>query len=304
MVIAIDHGNSQIKTPNCVFPSAVRVSKTQLPMATDTVKFAESYFTLTNQRIRYRRDKTTDDVFFALTLFAVAKELEITGEYIPGMEITLSVGLPPEHYARQEKRFAEYFVSHGREIRFVYNGKRYNIQIVDVQVYPQAYAAICSTPSIIKTFSRAYIVDIGGYTVDVLLMQEGYPDLSICRSLDMGIITMVNKAISSVNTNFELPIQEEHVLEVLTKKKTVLSSKVRDEIEKVAQEHADEIISQLRELGVDLRVDAAVMVGGGAQLLKFYIDQSKNTSHVEYIPDIKANARGYQILAGLAMAKK
>ena len=116
MVIAIDHGNSQIKTPNCVFPSAVRISKTPLPMATETVKFDESYYTLTNQRIRYRRDKTTDDVFFALTLFAVAKELEYTGEYIPGMEITLSVGLPPEHYARQEKRFAEYFESHGHQI--------------------------------------------------------------------------------------------------------------------------------------------------------------------------------------------
>jgi len=304
MVIAVDHGNSQIKTPHCVFPTAIRITKTPLPMATETVKYAESFYTLTNERIRYRRDKTTDGVFFALTLFAVAKELETTGEYIPGMEITLSVGLPPEHYARQEKRFSDYFKSHGREIRFSHNGKRYNILIVGVQVYPQAYAAICSTPSIIKTFPRAYIIDIGGYTVDVLLMSEGYPDLSMCRSLDMGIITMVNKAISSVNINFELPIQEEHVLEVLTGKKTVLSQKVRAEIEKVAQDHTDEIISQLRELGVDLRVDAAVLVGGGAQLFKIYIDQSKNTSHVEYIPDIKANARGFQVLAGLAVVSK
>ena len=35
-----------------------------------------------------------------------------------------------------------------------------------------------------------FIVDIGGYTTDVLLLRNGKPDLQFCRSLESGVITM------------------------------------------------------------------------------------------------------------------
>ena len=39
------------------------------------------YYTLTDQRIPYRRDKTEDERFFILTLFAIAHEIEAMGQY-------------------------------------------------------------------------------------------------------------------------------------------------------------------------------------------------------------------------------
>ena len=54
-----------------------------------------------------------------LTLFAIAKELEKSGNISPMVEADLAVGLPPEHYALRQ-RFADYF-KRGR-VNFVFNG--------------------------------------------------------------------------------------------------------------------------------------------------------------------------------------
>lgn len=40
---------------------------------------------------------------------------------------------------------------------------------------------------------RVFIIDIGGYTTDVLLLRNGKTDMQFCRSLETGIITMNNE---------------------------------------------------------------------------------------------------------------
>ena len=63
------------------------------------------------------RDKTKDERFFILSLFAIAKELRQRESLQPMVEAELAIGLPPEHYELRN-RFAEYFkrgtVSKGR----------------------------------------------------------------------------------------------------------------------------------------------------------------------------------------------
>lgn len=61
---------------------------------------------------------------------------------------------------------------------------------------------------------RLFIVDIGGYTTDVLLLQNGKPNLQFCRSLEMGVITMNNEVIHKVNSQFDMLIDDEHIAAV------------------------------------------------------------------------------------------
>ena len=75
----------------------------------------------------------------------------------------------------------------------VYNNRPYSIFIVRVQVYPQAYSAVIPKSSLIMNTLRVFIIDIGGYTTDVLLLRNGKPDMQFCRSLETGIITMNNE---------------------------------------------------------------------------------------------------------------
>ena len=76
MLLAIDHGNKQIKTIHCPpFVSGLQQSITK-PFGENIIQCNGTYYALSNQRIPYRKDKTEDDRFFHLTLFGAANEIE------------------------------------------------------------------------------------------------------------------------------------------------------------------------------------------------------------------------------------
>lgn len=118
------------------------------------------------------RDKTQDDRFFILTLFAIARKLVRTGSSSPLSQIDLAVGLLPEHYGVLKDRFANYF-RRKDPIRFVYHDRPYMIAINHVLVFPQAYAAVIPNSDLVVKTARLFLVDIGGYTTDVLLLRYG-----------------------------------------------------------------------------------------------------------------------------------
>ena len=118
------------------------------------------------------RDKTRDDRYFILTLFAVAKELDRVG--------------------------------------------------------------------------RQNIVDIGGYTTDVLLLRSGRLDLEYCRSLETGIITMNNEIIRKVNTLHDMMLEDAHIRAVVMGEKVVLPEEIKKTRCEEAGRHAGRILDQLR----------------------------------------------------------
>lgn len=130
MLIAIDHGNKQVKTVHGnAIVSGVQKSKTR-PYGRDILKYGGSYYTLSAQRIPYQKDKTTDERFFILSLFAIAEEIEAQGAYTSGlMPIDLAIGLPPAHFGAQKKAFVRYF-KRKEPIYFSYRDKLYSILAV------------------------------------------------------------------------------------------------------------------------------------------------------------------------------
>ena len=214
------------------------------------------------------RDKTQDDRYFILTLFAIARELERKGQYSPTERIQLAVGLPPEHYGSLKEKFAAYF-KRGGPVKFTYKDRSYTIFIDQVMVFPQAFAAVVPRSSVVVKTLRLFIIDIGGYTTDVLLLQNGKPDLQFCRSLETGVITMNNEVIRKVSTKFDMKIEDEHISTVLQNRETYLPDEVKEEIFKAARLHANDILHQLRELQVDLRQHPAAAlserIGPGGQ---------------------------------------
>ena len=80
MLIGVDHGNKQIKTVHCnPFVSGLKQSVTR-PFGQNVLRYQNTYYTLSTERIPYRKDKTEDDRFFILTLFALRLK---RGEHIP-----------------------------------------------------------------------------------------------------------------------------------------------------------------------------------------------------------------------------
>ena len=171
MLIAIDHGNFAIKTVNHSFVAGLSEHTVKPPMTDEILEYGGKFWTLSGKRLSYMKDKTNDERYFILTLIAIAKELETAGRNMPFEQIQLAVGLPPEHYGVLKNKFAGYFKKDG-PINFIYKDRSYSIIIDKVMVFPQAYAAVVPQSSLIVNTPRIFIVDIGGYTTDVLLLKN------------------------------------------------------------------------------------------------------------------------------------
>ena len=296
MLIAIDHGNHACKSVHFNFVSGLAQHSVRPPMADEVLEYNGEFWTLSGQRLPYRRDKTRDESFFILTLFAIAKELAFAGPLPFAEKIDLAVGLPPEHYGLLKDKFRDYF-KRNQSVQFIYNDKPITIMIRDVFVYPQAFAAIAPQKSQLKHHLRLFLVDIGGYTTDVLLLRQGKPDMQFCRSLETGVITMNNDIIRRVGALHDMQIEDEHISAVLAGKETILPEEVKDTIRKSAEQHAINILNQLRELKVDLRSNPAVFIGGGSALFREYLEKSPLVASATFVESVNANAIGYQAMA-------
>ena len=297
MLIAVDHGNYSIKTPNFSFVAGLAEHTVPPPILDDCIEYDGRYWTLSESRIFYMRDKTQDDRYFILTLFAIAKELEKKRYTSPVVSVDLAVGLPPEHYGVLKECFAAYF-KREKPVRFSYKGRQIMLSINRVLVFPQAYAAVALDSSSTIGYSRLFLIDIGGYTTDGLLLRNGKPDLQYCRSLECGIITMNNEIIRKINTLHDLHIDDEHISAVLLGEDTILPMDAQDTIRSATKVHAGNILNQLRELQFDLRSTPAMFIGGGSLLLRSYIESSPLVAKAEFVSSPSANVCGYEKLAG------
>ena len=303
MLVAIDHGNYAVKTPHFSFISGLAEHTVKPPLADEVLEYEGKYWTLSGKRLSYMRDKTRDDRYFILSLFAIAKELAAAGSNSAFEQVDLAVGLPPEHFGMLRERFAQYFRRFGT-INFVYNDKPMSIVIRNVYVYPQAYAAVIpQSGQLLKTL-RVFVIDIGGFTTDVLLLRNGKPDLQFCRSLESGVITMNNDIIGKISAQHDMKIEDEHISAVLQGQETILPEDVKRTIQEAAQLHAKDILDKLRELQVDLRTNPAIFIGGGSVLFRPLLERTSLVTQASYVEDPKANAIGYAMLAAQQIARR
>lgn len=298
MIISVDHGNKSIKTPHAIFTSGLVMSDGLQGFKTDYIGWNGKYYSLTERRISYLRDKTEDDRFFILTLFAIAKELEYrdVSETLDPIEITLLVGLPPAHYEQLHSRFEQYFLRRREAIDFEYNGKYYSVRINKVLSYPQAFAAAVTQYSTLKVHSVAYIIDIGGFTIDVLKLRFGRPDLEVVESFEKGVITLYNSIASKCNSQYARILEECEIDEVIRNQPTVLPGEVQQLIRSMTADFLAEFYNFLRERGIDVSTSKCVFAGGGSLLLRGMIERGNKVAFPIFIEDIHANAIGYEVL--------
>ena len=296
MLISIDHGNSQIKSVNCEpFTSGLLESDVR-PFGSDVLQYKGRFYQAASQRIPYRRDKTEDERFFILTLIAIAREISVSGTYHAGtIPVQLAVGLPPAHFGAQCEPFIAYFSNRGK-VNFTYQDKPYSIEINDVACYPQSYAAAMTIYRELFGVPKALILDIGGYTADYLLIRNGAGDLAVCDSLENGMITLYNKIITRVRSEMDILLTETEIDAILTGNTSGVSPAITVLTERMTQEFISDLLSALRERQLELKSGQTIFVGGGSILLHDQIIKAGKVANPVFIENIRANARGYELL--------
>ncbi len=296
MLISIDHGNKQIKTNRRTFVAGLHESDTKPPFGQNVLYYNGKYYTLSDRRIPYMRDKTVDERYFILTLFAVA--FELAGSSYKADEVAdvqLAIGLPPAHYGSQYERFEKYFLDRNI-IDFSLDDKPYSVYISKAMCFPQAYAAVMPIYQRIRQYPKVAVLDIGGFTADYLIVKNGEADLSACDSLDNGIITLYNSIKSKINADFDMLLDESDIDAILKEQPTEYDESVIEIVEEQAQAFINDLFGKLRERMIDLRSGKAVFVGGGSILLKRQIEASGKVNTPIFVDEISANTKGYELL--------
>ena len=303
LMIPIDTGNKAIKTENFEFHSGITALESMPGENEEALMFQDKYYRLSHERNVYLPDKTLDDRYYLLTLFAIAKELEKLRQsrpFIPGelISMELVVGLPPLYYRSQYKKFRDYFYREGRLVHFAYMGRSYRLAFSNVYVHMQTYAAYLYLAKELKlsTYPKVLMIDIGGYTLDYMLLEKGIILWNYTDSTGKGVISMYQRVNKGIREKFDLDLKENDIDSVLKEESCMYGEAIRKRVIEIVTEHVEEILGMFRECRIDLRSAMTIFVGGGSILLSKIIETVWKRYDGEYyvVNDSKVNVQGYR----------
>ena len=212
------------------------------------------------------------------------------------MQIQLPIGLPPKHFAELYEKYEAFFRAEGKVLDLNFNGRLYHICIQEVRAFVQDFAAMMTRGQEITVVPKAVGIDIGGFTTDYLLMRKGRPDMSYCDSLEKGVITMYNQIISSINSEYDMLLEDTDIDSILAGNTQYYDDSVVRMTENMVQDFVTDLLNSIRERGIDTKSSYTVFIGGGSVLLKRFLERSDRLGKYLFIEDLKANARGYDLL--------
>lgn len=296
-VIGVDNGWQQTKTVHHVFLSGITEILSEPAFFDDVLELNGKYYKVGTKRDSVMHDKTESEDCYLLTLAAIAKELKYRGKH--EAKVVLAVGLPATRYGVEKKTFKKY-LSRNEDVAFSFEDEIFKIKIEKVAVFPQGYSAVVSE---ISNFGpKVIIVDVGSWTIDIFPILDKKPDDANANTLSEGLIPCMRQINKNSVRLYNEKIDEEDIKNYIITGKCELDNKFVTLMKQALKEFATNLFNSLREEGYSLNTTQFFFVGGGATVMeKFGGIKQKN---VKYNFDVKANAKGYEQLAKIAMAQK
>jgi len=289
-VIGIDHGWANIKTISQIFTSAVDEITTEPALFDNILEYEGKYYSIGGKRLEVKNTKVEDNNYYLLTLAAIAKELDRRG--MKSANVLFAVGLPLTRFGAEKQDFIDY-LSRKKQVTFRFGKKTYNITIFRVSVFPQCYAAV--TDQISEYVRKRVVVDIGSWTIDIMPIEEKMPDESRCHTVNEGLITCMRSIKDECTRQLNGTIEESEIKYVMMTGKSDIDAKYFAIMEDEIKKFATSVYHKLIEYGYNLETTSITFVGGGATVMKLFGGLKKK--NIEYIEDVKANAKGYERLA-------
>ena len=166
-------------------------------------------------------------------------------------------------------------------------------------MFPQCYAAVADR---MKTLpKRVVVVDIGSWTIDIMPIEDSAPNEAECITIREGLIKCMRTINEECMRQYGKELSEEDIQEIMrTGKHEKLPQKYLTIVEECLRAYVDKVYNILLEHGYNLEVTEIVFVGGGANVVKRFGNYDGN--NIQYIEDVKANAKGYEYLGRLYLS--
>ena len=294
MIIGVDHGYAAMKSPHFSFPTGVVEYEHEPYTQKDVLEYNGRYYVVGSGRQPLQRDKTATEDYYLLTLAAIAKEIEYRGAERTA-EVLLAAGLPLTSFGRDKKRFREYLLRDGKSVLFRYEGREYAVTVTDVSLFPQGYAAVLTQGELLNEPS-IIVADIGGWTVDLMRLDNRVPNAATCRSLELGMIRCLDEICEKVRQMFGVSMTDPQIEAVLRGSAGSIDERVKAVIHAQADRYVRELLSAVVESGLDVRAMPTIFLGGGAALLKRHVSATDGLCRPLILDDVSLNAKGYERL--------
>ena len=322
IILGVDLGNYNIKTENVCFPSAYVELAGDGNNYSHTLRYNGKYYALGGKRVAQRDDKAsmTDD-FLILNQFAIARELMVNGMEPGSYEIYLATALPPAYMNNKAMRtgLKQFF---RRQLEFLYNGQRYRVNIIRVYVCPQGVSALyanvqteqmsgqglditCRSPmAVLEKEGMAVLVDIGGGTVDPVVLQYGIPQPFEDEHPAKGIIWTDNSIRRDIKAKTSVDISEEAVNLYLNGDNIRMDEISTGIIREHIDHYANRLLMELREKGLPFATAYTLVQGGGAKFVRNAWREYASFAALDFLPEIKATAMGCEVIAQRMMTRE
>lgn len=300
LIIGIDHGYAAIKTKNACFPSGLVEYEHEPYTMKDVLEYGGKYYVCGSGRQPLIRDKTSNDNYYLLSLAALAKEIDVrTGS--AKETVIIAAGLPLTGFGRDKRRFKEYLMRSGEPICFRFESRPYEITIRDVALFPQGYSAILAHMDMLQNEPSVILADIGGWTVDVMRLDNALPDAVSCRSLELGMIRCLDEIGEQVRRSTGLSMSAAQIETVLKGDSCTVDERARKVTLEYGRRYALKLLSAIAESGFDTAAMPVIFMGGGSALMKRHVSPQDGLCRAIILEDACANAAGYERIVAQTM---
>lgn len=142
------------------------------------------------------------------------------------------------------------------------------------------------------------VADIGGWTVDLMRLDNRIPNAATCRSLELGMIRCLDEIGEQLRRTLGLSMTAAQIEGVLRGEGGSMDEQARSIIRREADSYAARLLSAIQESGLDARAMPAIFLGGGASLLKRHLPPTSALCRPFILDDVCLNAKGYERLVG------
>jgi len=215
IIIGIDHGYYAIKTAHCSFPAGLTSYGEHEPYTRQgLLEFGGCFFVCGTGRQPIQRDKTANDNYYLLTLAAIAKEIRQRG-LPPECSVRIAAGLPLTSFGRDKPKFREYLLRSNQPVNYKFEDVEYSITIEEVAIFPQGYAALMTEVGLLQDEPSMLLMDLGGWTVDLMRIDNAIPVADTAHSLELGMIRCVDDIREQVRRETGLSLTDAQIENML-----------------------------------------------------------------------------------------
>lgn len=297
LIIGIDHGYGNIKTPHSCFKTGVTVFEKKPVFTSDLLAYDGKYYVIGEGHKEFAAEKMNDPDYYILTLAAIARELYHRN--LSSAEVYLAVGLPLTWVSGQKDSFKAYLLQN-QEVSFTFQKWNYHVAFAGASVFPQGFSAIADR---LQEFMGVNMLcDIGNGTMNIMYINHGKPVASRCFTEKFGTQQCMISVREKLMRRFGTTVDDSVIEDVLRFGEADIGKPYLDAIRESAVEYASGIMRRLREHEYNPELMKLYVMGGGSCLIQNFVKY--DPARVTINTDIRATARGYETLAAFRLDRK